>query len=191
MKAAPDSEKTAIQNPADFLRAAFLERKERNLRYSTRAFARDLGISQALLSLVLSGKRPLTARQAVRIGVLLGLTQGKARELLESALRSLPQKAKSNQRAKASPLFKDYEVERFKAISQWYHVAILDLTTTRDFRNDVRWIALRLGITTIEARDALSRLLDLGFLTQTGNTLKKSDEQIYFLTKKSEVAVRA
>ena len=195
MNATLTAERTAIQNPADFLRAVFLERRERNLLYSTRAFARDLGISQALLSMVLGGKRPLTAKQAAKIGALLGLSPGKAQELLESALRSLPNRSKSShhltQHGKARPLFKDYAVERFKAISQWHHVAILDLSTTYDFRNDLRWIARRLGISTIEARDALTRLLDLGFLIPSGDSVKKSDEQIYFSTKKSELAIRA
>ena len=46
MKTAPQAD---FQNPADFLRTVFLERKQRNLAYSSRAFARDLGMSQALL----------------------------------------------------------------------------------------------------------------------------------------------
>src|SRR4051812_39967317 len=45
-----------------------------NAGYSLRAFARALGMSHAGLSLVLSGKRPLSRKAAVRIAPLLDLS---------------------------------------------------------------------------------------------------------------------
>lgn len=183
----------------------FLERKARNAAYSTRAFARDLGISQALLSLVLSGKRPLTVKQAAQMSVLLGFDKDQAQAFLETTLLALPENSKALKRLRrerraagatalpAKPHFIDYELERFKALSHWYHLAILDLTTTQGFVDDPVWIARRLGIGPVEARDARERLLTLGLLgidPATGGVFKR-DTQIFFATRKSEGAVRA
>ncbi|HWB81089.1 MAG TPA: helix-turn-helix transcriptional regulator [Nannocystaceae bacterium] len=47
--------------------------RARNVRYSLRAFARDLGIHHATLSQLLSGRRPASVRQIRAIGARLGL----------------------------------------------------------------------------------------------------------------------
>ncbi len=193
------SREGALQSPSDFLRALFLDRKERNLLYSTRAFARDLGMSQALVSLVMNGKRPLTIKHATQISVLLGFSKDRAESFIESTLLALPSNAKIAKRLRQAklkgvthtPAYKNYELERFKAISQWYHLAILDLTTTKNFRSEMDWIARRLGISALEARDAVTRLLDMGLLEQKAGKFSKSSKQIYFATKRSETAVRS
>jgi uncharacterized protein (TIGR02147 family) len=146
------------------LRQTFLEKKRKNPAYSTRAFARDLGMSQSLLSMVLNGKRPLTLKQSSRIASLLNL---------------------------GSEEFIDYDAERFKAISHWYHFGILDLTTTDRFKNDSAWMAKRLGISKLEIEDAVERLVRLGLLERSGRTLKKANSKVYLATSKSESAVRS
>jgi uncharacterized protein (TIGR02147 family) len=184
------------------LRTLFLERKKRNAAYSTRAFARDLGMSQALVSLVMNGKRPLTVKQAAQISVLLSFSQEQSERFLDSTLLALPENSKALSRlrrerkyspvgATAAPAFKDYDIERFKAISQWYHLSILDLVSTRDFRDDTSWIARRLGISRIEVTDAIARLLDLGLLERREGRLVKSESKIYFATQRSEAAIRS
>lgn len=188
------------KSPLQFLRGIFLEKKARNTAYSMRAFARDLGMSQALLSLIFSGKRPLSIKQASQIAILLQFPKEVEERFLESTLLSLPVNSKLVGRLKkskelagarlAQPLFTEYEAERFKAISQWYHVAILDLTTTKGFSSDPAWIARRLQIATIEVRDAIERLLLLGLLERKGKRLVKSEKTIYFATQKSELAIR-
>ncbi len=199
---ASEKESQEFQNPAEILRGIFLDRKGRNQAYSTRAFARDLGISQSLLSMVMSGKRPLTVKQAAQISVLLGFSKEDADRFLESTLLALPENSKALKHLRKSrrnsprgtlfePIYKNYEIERFKALSQWYHVAILDLTTTHDFKEDSHWIARRLGISPIEATDAVSRLLTLGLLLRIKGKLVKSTHRIYFPTQRSEPAIRS
>ena len=46
------------------LKSEFTRRTERNARYSMRAFAKSIGLSHAVLSLVLSGQRTLPERAA-------------------------------------------------------------------------------------------------------------------------------
>ena len=191
------------RKPSEILREVFLERKSKNSAYSTRAFARDLGMSQALVSLVFNGKRPLTLKQATQISVLLHFPKDKAEQFIESALMALPENSKALkkiQRARrhglaaqvaSEPLFINLEIERFKAISQWYHLAILDLSTTQGFVSDSVWISRRLNIGPIEARDAMDRLVSLGLARIENGMFCKAQSKIYFPTTRSEVAVRS
>jgi len=55
------------------LRAEFKKRQSRNIRYSLRAFARDLGTDHATLSQILRGRRRLSPRMVRHFGVRLRL----------------------------------------------------------------------------------------------------------------------
>ena len=68
---------------ADYLITIFNERKEKNPRYSLRAFARSLGVSSGQLSEILSGKRPLSHKLARRISIALTLTDDESQKLLQ------------------------------------------------------------------------------------------------------------
>lgn len=158
-------------------------------------------MSQALLSMVMNGKRPLTAKQAMQVSVLLGLDRAQAEQLLEWTLLALPANAKRTGRVEsararraervAQALFEDLGLEKFRVISQWHHVAILDLSTTRGFRDDPNWIAQRLGIETGEARTAIERLESLGLLTLQRGVLRKSREKVFFPTSRSAPEIRS
>jgi len=67
---------------SDFLTTIFNERKEKNPRYSLRAFARSLGVSSGQLSEILSGKRPLSHKLARRISIALALTDEESQKLI-------------------------------------------------------------------------------------------------------------
>ena len=57
-----------------FLRETLIERVRKNPSYSLRAFAKGIGISPAMLSLVQSGKRNFLPDNAAKIARRLGLT---------------------------------------------------------------------------------------------------------------------
>jgi cyanate lyase len=61
-------------NAVDILKNIFQERINKNPKYSLRAFARDIGLSPSLLSMVMSGQRQLTAKQAAKISLKLKLS---------------------------------------------------------------------------------------------------------------------
>lgn len=71
-----------IKTAADYLISIFNERKDKNSRYSLRAFARSLGVSSGQLSEILSGKRPLSHKLARRISIALALTEEESQKLL-------------------------------------------------------------------------------------------------------------
>lgn len=189
----------ATIKPTEYLQKLYLERRERNRFYSMRAFARDIGLSQAYVSMILNGKKPLTLKQATRISALLALEPEKTEAFLNAVLASTSKTMeKSNVRLSLSlsknknyGWFTDIKSDRLAAISRWYHLPILDLATTKTFRNDPKWIAARLGISPVEAADALGRLIRLGFLKRAGGKLEKAVLQCYFQTQHSETAIRA
>ena len=117
---------------------------------------------------------------------------------LESVLFSLPDNAKISVRIKrarekqdASYVIRNLDVEKYHLISSWYHLAILDLTTTRNFISNSQWIADRLGITRIEVDSAVERLLVLGFLQKKNGGLKKTVQHMHWVPENSKAAVRS
>ena len=66
------------------------------------------------------------------------------------------------------------EDDIFTLISDWYHMAIVELTETDDFSYDVSWVSKRLGISSLQASDAIERLLRLEVLVENDGTLKKA-----------------
>jgi transcriptional regulator with XRE-family HTH domain len=75
------TDRVESKTAADYLISIFNERKDKNPRYSLRAFARSLGVSSGQLSEILSGKRPLSHKLARRVSIALALTENESQEL--------------------------------------------------------------------------------------------------------------
>ena len=90
--------------------------------------------------------------------------------------------------------FKVLEADRFTAISQWYHLALLALTTLDGFTTHRRhstpaWIAKRLGITRLEAELAIDRLKRLGLLAEKAGCLVQTESH-FFVKDQPSLALR-
>jgi transcriptional regulator with XRE-family HTH domain len=72
---------TESKTAADYLVGIFNERKDKNPRYSLRAFARSLGVSSGQLSEILSSKRPLSHKLGRRIAIAMALTEDESQRL--------------------------------------------------------------------------------------------------------------
>lgn len=136
-----------------------------NPSYSLRAFARDLSLAPSRLSEILKGKQGLSRGVADRIAGKLGLGAEDSAvfcDLVESLHGRYPQgRVAARSRLEALRLKQDFrtlELDSFKAISDWYHFAILQLMKLPGFKSDVKWIAGALEISVAEASDALKRL---------------------------------
>jgi uncharacterized protein (TIGR02147 family) len=151
-------------NPAALrLKNEFELRRRRNPEFSVRAFARWLGASPAQISQVLSGKRALTTKMALKFAQRLDLSPREKTEFVSSTspeVSSTTAYFKDPQRAALI----DLEEDKFRAVSDWQHFAILSLTEVKGAKGDPRWIARRLGINVQEANAALERLRKLGLL---------------------------
>lgn len=187
----------------DVLRNTFLDRKARNKSYSMTSYARDFGISTAVLSRILSGVRPLSMKLAMHMAATLELDEVQSKTMLLSVLKTQSQHAKISKKVKEKlekeltdpvlgpPItYTNVDVEQFKAISQWYHLAILNMMTLEDFKMNPLWISKKLGISTTEVRDAWERLITLGLINETNGFYTRTKKNLFIQTSKSELAVR-
>lgn len=150
---------------SEFLKQELLLRAERIRGYSLRALARDLGVSHTYLSLIISGKKRISTKRALEFGELLRLSDSQKEALFKSSLpASGPKRAASRNKL---PLPYRLQIDSFRFMSDWYHLAILDLVETADFKSDFSWIARRLRISRAEAKSAVLRLSRLGLLDTT------------------------
>jgi uncharacterized protein (TIGR02147 family) len=170
------------------IREELAKRCAKNPRYSLRAFAKALGFESTVISQVLSGRRVPSPRTARKMIAGLALSPEQEHDFYSS----LAEVQRSRGLRKLSPVFKkiyaagsvrhcgpkDISIDVFRVISEWYHIAILELTYVRDFRSDPAWIASQLGITPIEAKLAIERLLNLGLLEVRDGKLAKTEERL-------------
>jgi uncharacterized protein (TIGR02147 family) len=170
---------TPSQDFKQLLAQKYEERCERNSRYSMRAFARDLGLSASGLSQILSGRQGLSRASADKIGKRLGLTAQeisyycdlvesqhgrgeKSRRLAEVRLRKYDTSATTLQ------------LDAFKVISDWYHFAILELTTLEGFQSSHSWMAKALGIQVKVLDAAVARLMKLDLLEKVDGRYRQT-----------------
>jgi uncharacterized protein (TIGR02147 family) len=156
---APDS------GPKDFrffLQEELVRRCKKNPRFSLRAFARTLDVEASALSKILNGKRALTKKMLHRMCDHLGIGPEEVGDYERSLPRSRAGTRKGARAAEGD--FRQVSVDIFNVIADWYHYAILELLTVRDFQKSPAWIAKALGISVSEVNFALERLLRLGLL---------------------------
>jgi len=134
-----------------YLRNEFIERSKVNKGYSLRAFARDLKSNHATLSALMSGKRRVTKKSVIKLSAQLKLNDYLISHFVSQVGSS--EKPLDN--------YQVLTIDNFKYISEWYHDAILELTRTVYFKNDVQWISQTLGISITETRSAIDRLKKL------------------------------
>lgn len=137
------------------LQEEFSRRLRVNEKYSIRSFAAYLEIDSSTLSRILSGKKQVS--------------EIKMKALMEKA--GIKWRSKENREDDFSMI----ELDTFTMISDWYHYAILDLTSLETFKPDSQWIARKLGIEPYQAKSALERLKRLGMLRVVNGKLIKSE----------------
>lgn len=148
-----------MDNVQSFLIQEFQKRKQRNPNFSLRAFSKWLDISPAQLSQMMTGKRTITVRTLKKITDRIGSTPFEQNELINALLKD--HSILENRQTKQVLHLQE---DRFRFISDWYHMAILSLTKLPNKNADPRWVARQLGISIEEASHALLRLQRLGFI---------------------------
>jgi uncharacterized protein (TIGR02147 family) len=146
-----------VNNIIALLKTEVADRQRKNPNYSLRAFAKWLGVSPAQLSQVLSGKRPITLAMAKRVSEKLSLSPAEKVDFLASRWPEIIESSAQTSRQ----LLPD---DKFRLISDWFHMAILSLTHLPSAKADPRWIAQQLGISVQQANEALVRLQRLGLV---------------------------
>jgi uncharacterized protein (TIGR02147 family) len=169
------------------LKETLEDRCQVNPRYSMRAFARDLKISSSRLSQILHGKQGLSEDRALEIARLLGLSTREA-EIFRTQVRASDSRSKSKRRVAeielesrqlASSPTQTLQMDAFRVISDWYHFALLELTTLPSFKSESAWIAKRLGISRHEVDQAIERLKRLELLEEKRGRLRSTETHLY------------
>jgi uncharacterized protein (TIGR02147 family) len=136
-----------------YLQQELIRRCDRNPNYSLRSFAKTLDISSSALSGILSGKRPLTEKMTVRLAAALSLPVEAIETFRESHRRSAEESS-----------VQQLTLDAFACISEWYHLAILELIRTRTFQPDAAYVARALGLNRAQVNTAVERLQRVGLL---------------------------
>jgi uncharacterized protein (TIGR02147 family) len=151
-----------------FLKNVLIERQRKNPSYSMRAFAQFLGITQAAVSQVLSGKKNLSSETALQVASKLRLGAAETEYFcllvqLSAAKRPLAKESILNKLNSLNPQrpVRELSVDYFRSISDWYHLVIRNMTEIEGVDFSPKAIAARLGITPLEAEAAIERLCRL------------------------------
>jgi transcriptional regulator with XRE-family HTH domain len=169
-----DTPRVAIENE-------LAQRIKRNPSYSMRSFAKTIGISQSLLSLVLSGKRRVSKKTLQKMEDILGLELGSSNDSIGTNFPYPKEGAKD---------FQQISLDTFALLSEWFHYAILSLLELPDAQLNSIWIAKRLGITPLEARLAISRLKRLNLISNIDGKWRQSSRPLKVENTKSTTATR-
>ena len=143
-------------NYRQWLASELAERKLRNPAFSLRSFSKKLGMSPTSLSLLLGGKRPLTANQALRIADRLNLSPPEKNALIEAAQRKRGAPTSDSEDGQETDSFLTLEVDTFKVISDWYHYAILSLAEVTGSQASPQWLSDRLGVPSARSKKLTS-----------------------------------
>lgn len=171
-----------------YLKDYYHFRKERQAGFSLRTFARKANFaSHTHLQYVMEGKRNLSPKTLVRLILALEFSPPQARFFQNlvffNQAKRPEEKAFHHARLKEeSPrqAFKKMEQAQLRIFEQWYHGAVLELSSVKGFRCQAGWIASHLfpPITTSQAQESLNLLLEAGFLRASVNGYVPADPAV-------------
>lgn len=163
------SEKKTASAPSSpfslWLQREFTRRCHKNPKYSLRAFARLLKTDPSTLSQFLSGKRNASTKIILKMCSALGASPDVQEKLV----------GKKSKNFDSHDNYVEMAMDVFHSMSDWYHIAILELASSENFNPSSAIIAKQLGITATEAFAAIERLKRLELLVEVKGRLQKSD----------------
>ena len=167
-----------MNEPARFIRDLLVERKLKNSSYSARALARDLGLSAAFLSQVMSGKRNLSLEQKIKLAstLVISFSDHPTAEQTKESLLNLK--------------IIDRTIEHEKILKHWYHFAILQMTNIGPLVKNAEAIAERLSLSVVEVQTAIDRLIEFGYLKVQKNKLYRTQTPFIIDAKHSSNTVK-
>jgi transcriptional regulator with XRE-family HTH domain len=143
-----------------YLKQEFIRRKNKNPKYSLRAFAQQLKINHATLSTILAGKRKITKRTFLALSKKLTLGSKEINRFLADDPTFKVQKP--------LPYF-TLDHEAYALVADWHFDAILELSQIKKFKLEPKEIGRALGISSVQAKQSLQTLERLELLKKDGN----------------------
>lgn len=119
-------------------------------------------MSHTVLSLVLSGKRPLSKKAAQKVSDALALSPEERAAFFKRFKKAgdMPEIIEES--------YQQMQLDAFEAVSNWYYYAILSLLETKSAKWDQRWIGQKLRIPPAQAKIAMDNLVNLGLVSRQG-----------------------
>lgn len=180
----------------NYLKEELKRRKAKNSSYSLRAYARDLGIPSAKLSQYLAGTCGISGKKAAVLAAKLRLSSLEVELFVCAAEAAHSRDVLSKKLAKEklehllAGTFSQLNVEKFKLIQDWYHLAILELMELKGFQSDNAWIAKTLGISTEQAKSAVQRLERVQLLDRSQQPWQATHKDLETPPETSSRAIR-
>lgn len=174
-----------FKDPRDYITFEFELRRSRRPAYSMRAFARDLKVSPSSLNDFMKGRVGMSKNRVYSIAESLKWAPTRTDHFMDL----IASKYEMNPGEKQASLLRvrkrvkdgscGLSLDSFKAISDWYHLVILEIC---DLRDDVsaQQIAEDLKLEAATVKEAIKRLQRLGLIHQTDKGLKPTEELNYF-----------
>lgn len=161
-------------------------KRKKNPRYSLRAFARDLDISSSKLSEIFNKKQGLSKEKADTIATKLRFNREKKLlfiNLVEAACsRSKVLREKASENVDVQKRIIEFTHVSDSAdtndIIRWHYQAIRRLTQSSSFKEDPEWIGKMLNIDENLAKEALYKLLKLGYLKRDKDNRIHTDQSL-------------
>jgi uncharacterized protein (TIGR02147 family) len=137
------------------------EIRKKNPQYSTRAYAKKLGMSSGALTEILNGTRTVSKKIAERISIKLTLDPMERSNVMKDYITAANKKRVSKEQVEYLKL----SMDQFAMMSEWYYFAILSMMQTRGFESSVEFVAERLGLSVPVVEKAIERMNRLGMIT--------------------------
>ena len=187
-------------DPRSFLRDVLAAKQRQNPLFSIRAWSKQLGFRcHSSMVLFLNGKRKIRPEHLERLSKGLKLEAGEndyLRALVQfnCAANDTERSHYESQMRVLKPTRETslLEVEKFKTVADWIHMAILEMTKLADFQSTAPWIAFRLGskVPVRQVEEAIARLVKLGLLEWKDDRLVKTNERLTTPKDRASESVR-
>lgn len=150
-----------------FLLDELHRRQKKNPAYSSRAFARDIGVNSSRLSEILNGKVGLSESRAMAISDRLQMTEETKALFIDLVIsedaRSGVTRAAAKSRIEARMLhLQQLEDQAFSLISSWHYLALLELIQLEGLEHSVSAFASKLSLPEEQVQEGLEKLQRLG-----------------------------
>ena len=161
------------------LQREFQARKDKNARYSLRAFATLLGADHATIAQVFRGTRRVPVAKINAWAGRLGLDREEAQAYIAAA------HAPDDAALARQHQLRHWSVEALAVATDRTHFEIMRLLHLSEFRKESRWIAQQTGATVDQVNIALQRLLRLGLIDMQPGEAWRDLTGVRELTEKS------
>ena len=169
----------------DILKKELAKRKQNNVRYSLRAFARDLDLYQSKLSEIMSGKQGMSEASGKAVAQRLRLNTEETEFFMllieHKHARSKAARDIAKVKLRKFSLLESVKMRNdlFKLISSWEHMAIMEVVQLTNAKTTSKAIAEALDVPEKKIKECINRLLKYGLLIREDKKLKRATQQHY------------